>query len=150
MRSAARIGTHPIHPMLIPFPFACWVLSVVADVIAAYRDGSHHFGYYLAAAGCVGALLAAIPGFIDLFGAIPAGHPARRTGWKHAILNLVALGLFALSVAARPSPAYMNYLAYGASFAGLIAIAISGWLGGTLVYDHRVGVPEVGDAGVRK
>jgi len=44
----------------------------------------------------------------------------------------------------------MNYLAYGASFAGLIAIAISGWLGGTLVYDHRVGVPEVGDAGVRK
>ena len=144
MRSAARIGTHPIHPMLIPFPFACWVLSVVADLIAAYRDGSHEYAYYLAAVGCVTALLAAIPGLVDLFGAIPAGHPARRTGWKHAILNVLALGLFALSVAARPDPAYTNYLAYGASFAGLIVVAISGWLGGTLVYDHRVGVPEPG------
>jgi uncharacterized membrane protein len=57
----------------------------------------------------------------------------------------VALGFFALSVAARPEPAYTNYLAYGASFAGLLTIAVSGWLGGTLVYDHRVGVPEPGD-----
>ena len=149
MRSAARIGTHPIHPMLIPFPFACWVLSVIADLVAAYSNGSHEFGYYLAAVGCVGALLAAIPGFIDLFGAIPAGHPARRTGWQHAILNLVALGLFALSVAARPEPAFTNYLAYGASIAGLIVIAISGWLGGTLVYDHKVGVPGEGDPAAR-
>ena len=145
MRSAARIGTHPIHPMLVPFPYACGVLSVVADGYAAYTNGPHYAGYYLAAVGCVTALLAAIPGFIDLFGAIPAAHPARRVGWRHAILNLVALGFFALSVAARPEPAYTNYLAYGASFAGLLTIAVSGWLGGTLVYDHRVGVPEPGD-----
>lgn len=143
MRSAARIGTHPIHPMLIPFPFACWVLSVFADLYAAYKDSGHYFAYYLAAAGCVAALIAAIPGFIDLFGAIPAGNPARRTGWQHAILNLLALAFFAASVALRPEPAYTNYLAYAASFAGLICIAISGWLGGTLVYDHKVGVPGV-------
>lgn len=143
MRSAARIGTHPIHPMLIPFPLACWVLSVVADLYAAATDGPHYFGYYLAATGCVTALLAAIPGLMDLLGAIPAGHPARRVGWQHGILNVLALGLFALSVAARPEPAYMNYLAYGASFAGLIALSIAGWLGGALVYDHGVGVPGI-------
>lgn len=149
MRSAARIGTHPIHPMLIPFPFACWVLSVVADLYAAYTNGAHYFGYWLAAAGCVTALIAAIPGFIDLFGAIPAGHPARRTGWQHATLNLLALALFAVSVAVRPEPAYTNYIAYGASLAGLVVIAISGWLGGTLVYDHKVGVPGE-ELGTRK
>lgn len=147
MRSAARIGTHPIHPMLIPFPFACWVLSVAADLYAAYTNGRHTFAYYLAAVGCVMALVAAIPGFVDLFGAIPAGNPARRTAWKHAILNVLALGLFALSVAARPDPASTNYLAYGASLAGLITIAFSAWLGGTLVYDHKVGVPGVAEPG---
>jgi uncharacterized membrane protein len=143
MRSAARIGTHPIHPMLIPFPYACWILSVLADLYAAYTNGPHTFGYWLAAAGCVGALIAAIPGFVDLFGAIPAGNPARRTGWQHATLNLLALALFAVSVAVRPNPAFINYLAYGASIAGLIVLGISGWLGGSLVYDHKVGVPGV-------
>ena len=88
------------------------------------------------------ALIAAIPGFIDLFGAIPAGHPARSIGWRHAILNLVALALFAASVGLRPEPAYITYPAYAASFAGLAVLGVSGWLGGTLVYDHRVGVPE--------
>lgn len=153
MKSAARIGTHPIHPMLVGFPIACWTLSVVADLYAAYTDQLHYFGYYLAAAGCVTALLAAIPGFIDLFGAIPAGHPARSTGWRHAILNLVVLGLFAASVALRPEPAYMTHLAYGASLLGVAVLAYSGWLGGTLVYDHHVGVPEhpqTDDPGVRR
>ena len=153
MKSAARIGTHPIHPMLVGFPIACWTLSVVADLYAAYTDQLHYFGYYLAAAGCVTALLAAIPGFIDLFGAIPAGHPARSTGWRHAILNLVVLGLFAASVALRPEPAYMTHAAYGASLLGVAVLAYSGWLGGTLVYDHHVGVPEhpqTDDPGVRR
>lgn len=148
MLSAARIKTHPIHPMLVGFPIACWTLSVAADLYAAYAEKPHVFGYYLAAAGCVAALVAAIPGFIDLFGAIPAGHPARAIGWRHAVLNLLALGLFAASVATRPAPAYMTYVAYGTALAGIAVLAVSGWLGGTLVYDHRVGVPEaVGDAG---
>ena len=148
MLSAARIKTHPIHPMLVGFPIACWTLSVAADLYAAYAEKPHVFGYYLAAAGCVTALVAAIPGFIDLFGAIPASHPARAIGWRHAVLNLLALGLFAVSVATRPAPAYMSYVAYGTALAGLAVLAVSGWLGGTLVYDHRVGVPEaVGESG---
>lgn len=142
MRSAARIGTHPIHPMLVGFPIACWTLSVVADLWAAYTDQLHDYAYYLAAAGCVTALLAALPGLVDLLGAIPAGHPARRIGWRHGVLNVLALALFAVSVAARPEPGYTNYLAYGTSLAGLAVLMVSGWLGGTLVYDHRVGVPD--------
>ncbi|HUF29729.1 MAG TPA: DUF2231 domain-containing protein [Gemmatimonadaceae bacterium] len=142
MLSAARIKTHPIHPMLVGFPIACWTLSVAANLYAAYANTPHFFGYYLAAAGCVTALVAAIPGFIDLFGAIPASHPARAIGWRHAVLNLIALALFAVSVAVRPNPSSMTYLAYGTALAGLAVLAVSGWLGGTLVYDHRVGVPE--------
>ena len=31
-RSTARIGGHPIHPMLIPFPIVCFILTFVCDI----------------------------------------------------------------------------------------------------------------------
>ena len=31
-QSSAKIGDHPIHPMLIPFPIVLFVLTLVADV----------------------------------------------------------------------------------------------------------------------
>ena len=30
--STARIGTHPIHPMLVPFPIAGFVGTLVTDI----------------------------------------------------------------------------------------------------------------------
>lgn len=80
MRSTMRIGSHPIHPMLIPFPFALWTTSVLADLYAAVRDQFHYIGYWLAVAGCAGAVLAAIPGLVDYFTIIPQGTRAKRTG----------------------------------------------------------------------
>ncbi len=35
--STARVGTHPLHPMLIPFPIAFLVGAFVADLAAALR-----------------------------------------------------------------------------------------------------------------
>ena len=32
MASKASIGGHPVHPMLIPFPIACFVLTLVSDL----------------------------------------------------------------------------------------------------------------------
>ena len=31
-KSTAQIAGHPIHPMLIPFPVACFVLTFVSDI----------------------------------------------------------------------------------------------------------------------
>ena len=31
-RSTAQIAGHPLHPMLIPFPVACFVLTLVCDI----------------------------------------------------------------------------------------------------------------------
>jgi uncharacterized membrane protein len=52
-----------------------------------------------------------------------------------------------MSVGLRPEPAYTTYPAYATAFIGLVVLAVSGWLGGSLVYDHHVGVPEAHDAG---
>jgi uncharacterized membrane protein len=31
-KSTAQIAGHPVHPMLIPFPIACFVLALVSDL----------------------------------------------------------------------------------------------------------------------
>jgi uncharacterized membrane protein len=142
MKSNARVGTHPIHPMLVSFPIAFWTASVLADLWAAWRDQFHYLGYWLAIAGCVAALVAAIPGAIDLYTAVPADSPARRTGVRHAIVNVLALVLFAASVLLRPDAGAITYASWGASLLGILLLSIGGWLGGSMVYDHRVGVPD--------
>src|SRR5687767_14058605 len=97
MRSTMQIAGHPIHPMLIPLPFGLWFTSVVVNLIASRMDQSrvqmrlHNAAYYMVLAGCIGALLAAIPGVIDLFTAIPGGTRARRRGLIHGLLNVLAL-----------------------------------------------------------
>jgi len=144
MKSSARIGTHPMHPMLIPFPLALWTASVVFNVVGAWTNlyGLHQVAFFMVFAGCAGAVLAAIPGMIDLFYAIPQGTKARSVARTHGLLNVIALALFLVSLWLRPSPAVMTYGAYFTAFAGLVLIGISGWFGGTLVYDHKVGVNE--------
>ena len=32
-RSTAKIGGHPIHPMLIPFPIVCFIGCLVTDIV---------------------------------------------------------------------------------------------------------------------
>ncbi|MDQ6829286.1 MAG: DUF2231 domain-containing protein [Gemmatimonadota bacterium] len=144
MLSKARIGTHPIHTMLVAYPLGLWTTAVVFDAVAKLtnRPWLHIPAYYMILAGCVGAVAAAIPGLIDLFGVTQPDSPARRTGWIHALLNISALVIFAFGEYTRHqrhntiSPA-----GYYTDAIGLVLIAISGWLGGALVYDHKVGVP---------
>ena len=67
MASKASIGGHPVHPMLIPFPLALWTTSFLTDVLFYFRRGASLplISKFLLAAGCLGAIAAAIPGFID-------------------------------------------------------------------------------------
>ena len=66
MASKASIAGHPIHPMIIPFPLALWTTSFVADVIFYFWRGQSLLviSKFLLAAGCLGAIAAAIPGII--------------------------------------------------------------------------------------
>lgn len=60
MRSRASIAGHAIHPMLIPFPFALWVFSLISDIIAMWsgNDVGRDVAFYTLAGGTVGAVLA--------------------------------------------------------------------------------------------
>jgi len=143
MRSRASIKSHPLHPMLITFPFGLWTGALVFDLLGTALDDTKLWiaGFYMLVGGCVGAVLAAVPGVIDLFGSIPQHSSARRRGYLHGGLNVLALLLFAYlafrrgSALDRPDSTVLLLEA-----AGVIGIMFSGWLGGTLVYRNQIGV----------
>ncbi|HKG80613.1 MAG TPA: DUF2231 domain-containing protein [Pyrinomonadaceae bacterium] len=144
MQSRASIGGHPIHPMLIPFPLALWATSFVVDILFYF---TRHptllvIAKFMLAAGCIAAVAAAIFGIIDWL-AIKNGEVKKVANW-HARLNVIALIVFAISLFLRLS----NYsdlvgrrltIPFLLSFAGVILISISGWLGGELVFRYGVG-----------
>ena len=37
-RSTAKIAGHPLHPMLVPVPIACFVGTFLTDIAYAYMD----------------------------------------------------------------------------------------------------------------
>ena len=152
MQTPARVLGHPIHPMLIPFPFALWTFSLIADLF--YYFGSHDYAwvnvaFYTLFGGVVGAVLAAIPGIVDYF-SIRDRKASRIAAW-HARFNVVALLVFGASLYLRTDSG--GRIVHGSltipvllSFLGVLLIGASGWLGGELVYKHHVGVRQGGEA----
>lgn len=139
---------HPFHPLLVTVPIGAWVASLAFDVGSRVADNPDVFGqgaYWLVILGIVGALAAATVGFLDLF-AIPTGTLAFRTGLVHMTINLVVVGLFAISVLVR----HDDHETPGETSAGLLALSlvalgllgVSGWLGGRLSYRYGVRVAD--------
>src|SRR5918912_154219 len=94
---------HPLHPMLIPVPIGAWVLSVVFDVWSHFGSDpaqAAHTAWWLIGLGVIGALGAALLGFLDLM-AIPPGTRVFRIGLLHAGANLTATVLFVIGFLAR-------------------------------------------------
>lgn len=146
MASPASIGGHPVHPMIIPFPIALWVFSLVADGIYLWRGNpvwKDYVAFYALLGGIIGAVVAAVPGLIDWL-SLTDKAVVKIANW-HARLNVIALLIFAgsfylrtTSGAALVSDSYTIPLAL--SVLGVILITISGWLGGEMVFKHGVAV----------
>jgi uncharacterized membrane protein/nitrite reductase/ring-hydroxylating ferredoxin subunit len=143
MRSKARVSSHPIHPMLVMFPFGLWVTSFIFDVLGRVFGNQDLFAaaFYSLIAGCVGAALAAVPGVIDLFSVVPPNSSARQRGYIHGSMNVVALLLFIFIAWRRGSAQTIpDNISLLLSFIGIAGISVSGWLGGTLVYRNQIGI----------
>ena len=144
MKSKASIAGHPIHPMLIPFPLALWATSLVVDILFYFLRHPTLLvvAKFMIAAGCVGAIAAAIPGFIDWL-SIKNGDVKKAANW-HARLNITALVVFAISLFLRMG-SYSELVGrkltipFLLSLVGVILITIAGWLGGELVFRYGVG-----------
>jgi nitrite reductase/ring-hydroxylating ferredoxin subunit/uncharacterized membrane protein len=151
MRSAAHFKNHPIHPMLIPFPIAFLLGGTVADFVGTIGDraGWSIGASYLLIAGVVTALLAAVPGAVDYFRAVPPNSSGRKRATKHAIVNVSAVVIFIVAIALKgwpPREAGAVVLVIEVVGAGLLTFG--GWLGGTLVSRNFISVEHrYADAG---
>jgi uncharacterized membrane protein len=153
MASPASIGGHPVHPMIIPFPIALWVFSLVADAIYLWRGNPvwrNYIAFYTLLGGIIGAVAAAVPGFVDWL-SIKDRNVVKIANW-HARLNVIALLIFAAgfylrttSGSALVSGSYT--IPVGLSVLGVILISISGYLGGEMVFRHGVAVDQRSETG---
>jgi uncharacterized membrane protein len=141
-RSTAAVAGHPIHATLVPFPIVCFTLALVTDFMF-WRTGDlmwQNFSSWLLFAGIVTGAFAALFGAIDLLSrrAVRAQRPA----WPHAIGNTVVLLVALLNNFVHAGDGWTAVVPWGLTLSAVtvLLMAVTVWLGRSLVYRHAVGV----------
>jgi len=149
MSSPASFKGHPLHPVIIPLPIGLWIFSLISDLIFKFGYGGpvwNDVAFYSLAGGIVGALIAALPGLIDL---VSLENPKTKSiAIWHMIINLLAVAFYCVNFWLRMHRAPGDNLPIILSVAGVVLITISGWLGGELVYVRGVAVKQPPDQSV--
>jgi uncharacterized membrane protein len=139
---------HPFHPILVTVPIGAWIASLVFDIGSFVVDGPGFLtqgSTWLIAIGVVGALVAAVTGFLDLL-SIQTGTRAFRTALLHMSLNLLVTAAYVVNFFWRqasygePGPVGVGPLVLSA--VSLAVLSLSGYLGGKLAYHYGVRVAE--------
>ena len=146
--SAALAGPygHPFHPILVTVPIGAWACSLVFDISSRVIEEPGFLAQgseWLIAIGVLGALAAAMVGFLDLI-VIPSGTPAFRTGLVHMTLNLCVTAAYIANFVWRQGE-YGTGAAVGVgqlalSLVSFATLGVSGYLGGKLAYRYGVRV----------
>jgi uncharacterized membrane protein len=141
--STAKIGGHPIHPMLIPFPIVCFIGVLVTDIVFL---SNHDAGWatasrYLLAIGLVMAALAAVAGLTDFMG--DDRIRGSSDALKHMLANVTAVVLEIVNFFVRlNNNDAIGKMGVYLSVSVVLILVYSGWKGGDLVYRHGIGVHD--------
>jgi uncharacterized membrane protein len=143
-RSQASIAGHPIHPMLIPFPVTFTASVLISDIVALVTQDAFWLrtSYFLLIAAIVTGAAAAVAGSIDFW--TNRHIRSLRIAWAHMIGNAILLLLLLINVIGRTGTAADDIFPGGLllSVVSAALLLVSGWLGGEMVYHHRVGVHD--------
>jgi uncharacterized membrane protein len=146
MYSKVKIAGHPIHPMLVSYPVAGNTGTLVGFSVYAVNGDQFWLNFAIAMnyVAVFGAVLAAIPGFIDWAFGIPRDSSAKRVGLGHLGLNVSSLALFAINLGVYAShwngPPRSAGLGVALAAVGVGCTILAGFLGWMLVQDFHVGV----------
>jgi nitrite reductase/ring-hydroxylating ferredoxin subunit/uncharacterized membrane protein len=125
---------HPVHPPLTDFTVGSWTSAVALDLFGSDRTESA--ADTLVALGTLSALPTAITGISEL--ADSEAPDERNIGGAHAISNLSATALFALSYLQRRRGHRGSGTAL--SLAGIAIATVGAFIGGHLSYRRGIGV----------
>jgi uncharacterized membrane protein/nitrite reductase/ring-hydroxylating ferredoxin subunit len=143
MRSAAHFRGHPIHPALIPFPFAFLYGAFLFDLAGRFMERPTWWttGAYLSLLGIIAALIAAVPGFVDYLKTVPPKSSGKRRATRHMVVNLAAVILFAAAWAIRDgSEAMPGGVVLTLEGIAVLLLTAGGWMGGVLVSRNQISV----------
>ena len=143
-RSTARIGGHPIHPMLVPIPIVCFTGTLLCD-IAYWRTADIMWGDFsdwLVTIGVLASVLTALAGIIDFLG--ERRIRALPQAWIHGLGNGLALLLAIINAFVHTRDAYSSVVPTGLilSFLVVLILAVTGWNGWDMVYRHGVALNQ--------
>jgi uncharacterized membrane protein len=141
-RSTARIGDHPIHPMLVSFPIVLFIGTLVTDIVFLSTDNVMWAiaSRYLLGVGIIMAALAAIAGLTDFFG---DKRIQGSDAIKHMLANVTAVVLEIINFFVRlHSDSAIRGIGIVLSVIVVLILLYSGWKGGDLVFRHGMGVRD--------
>ena len=141
-RSTARIGSHPIHPMLVPIPIVCFVGVLVTDLVywktaaIMWADMSA----WLLTVGLVVSVFVVLAGLIDFLG--DRRVRALRPAWIHGLGNALVIILSIINAFVHSRDAYTSVVPTGLILSAVVVLIllVTGWNGWAMVYRHGVGV----------
>lgn len=141
-RSTASIFGHPLHPLLVPFPIVGFIGALLCDIVYANTADMQwaNFSVWLLTAGLVMGSLAVLTGLTDYVGDRRVRSIAAAT--VHGVGNVVVMLLALWNVFVHSRDAWTSVVPEGLilSIVTVLLMGVTGWLGGALVYRHRVGV----------
>lgn len=142
MRSKASFRSHPIHPALIPFPFAFLFGAFAFDLFGWLSGNSapSRTAAHLLIAGLIAGVIAAIPGLVDYLYTVPPHSSGKHRAKRHALANGAALLLFAAAWVTRGSSAPAAVETVTIEFLATAILSYAGWQGGVLVSRNLISV----------
>ena len=141
-KSTARIAGHPLHPMLVPIPIACFVGTLLGD-LAYWRTEDvmwSNLSIWLLAIGLLAAALAILAGLVDyVFNPRIRALGAARA---HVVGNVFVIVLSIVNAFVHSRDGYTAVVPDGLILSALVVVILgfTAWMGGALVYRHGVGV----------
>lgn len=142
MRTPASIAGHPIHPMLVPLAIGLWIFSFVCDLTFVLGSGAslwYTLSFWTMIGGIAGAVIAAIPGTIDM---LSLKGSTKKLALTHMAINLTVVLLYAVNLGMRIGGDPVAGIPLALTIVSVALLGVSGWLGGHMVYVHGVGVDD--------
>ena len=140
------MNTEHIHPMIVHFPIALIMVGFTAEIFSLFFKSEKCLsktGFWLMILGTVAAIAAWVSG--QLFTSHPFDSGFMRLFEKHekgALITMIVMviGLiFRIWLIARKKEAtILKWIAFGFYALGFIAVSVTGFVGGKMVYDFLI------------
>lgn len=141
-------NTAHLHPMIVHFPIALIMVGFLADLLYLFNKKEiclSKTGLYLMVLGTLAAGAAFLTG--NLFTVEPRQGAIVDVFEKHETFALITLLIMAIgstiriyTVIKKPDSTILRWTVFCFYLAGTLTVGLTGFLGGSMVFDYMVGI----------